>query len=197
VLQQLADDGLVRRRRRTGTTPTWSTVFAIDQLMTFGEFSLDQRAAVRGEVLETTVIRAPRLIRERLRLPDAGDVLVVESLMIWEGTVIAIAVSYVGLGSCDLAPLPGDPFDVVTFVEQHLQVRIGTSSSTMGALSADAETATLLGVSQGSPLIWCEDIMNDLDGNPLALCGFRFRSDHVAVSATAYRWSARPAEDRA
>lgn len=197
VLQQLADDGLVRRSRRTGTTTTWSTVFAIDQLMTFGEFAQDQRAAVRGQVLETAVIRAPRLIRERLRLAEGSDVLVVESLMLREATAIAVAVSYVALRQGHQAPVPGDPFDVVTFVEQHLQVKIGASSSTMGASAADAETASLLGVAAGAPLIWCEDVLNDLQGDPLALCGFRFRSDHVAVSATAYRWSPRPLEEPA
>ncbi|MDX6229026.1 MAG: GntR family transcriptional regulator [Frankiales bacterium] len=197
VLQQLADDGLVQRSRRTGTTPTRSTVFAIDQLMTFGEFSQNQRAAVQGQVLETAVISAPRLIRERLRLPEGSDVLVVESLMLWEGRAIALAVSYVGLGSGDQAPRSGEPFDGLTFVEQHLQVRVATSSSTIGAAAADAETAALLGVAEGSPLLWFEDILNDMDGNPRALCGFRFRSDQVAVTATANRWSPRPAEDPA
>ena len=190
VLQQLADEGLVSRDRRTGTAPSWSaTVFAIDRLMTLGEFAQTQSTSLTGQVLEVAVMPAPGLIGDRLRLDDDGWVVMVESLLLCDSSPIAISVSYVGLDAAERVAAMGDALDAVAFLEQSMNVCLGSGSSTVGALAADGETSTLLGIPEGFPLVWCEDILNDVHDKPRALCGYRFRADQVAFTSQARRWS--------
>ena len=66
-------------------------------------------------------------------------------------------------------------------------MRVKGSRTTIGAVAADEQTAGLLGVKAGAPLIWLEDIIEDEDGQPWALSQLRLRGDRVAFSANAYR----------
>ena len=77
--------------------------------------------------------------------------------------------------------------DVISILERQLGIRIGPSRTTVGAVTADEETADLIGVDVGAPLIWLEDVLEDQDGQPRALSQFRLRGDRVAVSAKARR----------
>ena len=49
------------------------------------------------------------------------------------------------------------------------------------------QTAELIGVEVGAPLIWLEDVIEDENGQPRALSQLRLRGDRVAFSANARR----------
>jgi len=188
VLRSLAEEGLIRRRRREGTTcPGWM-VLPIDEVMKFGELEGTSGVVLRSVALETLVIPAPAIVRDRLNLPIGALVLVVEGMLCDEDDVpLALTVSYLALdGSEGTPPLPRTA-DPVAFLEDELGVVLGPSTTTVGAMSADTATAHCLGIPEGAALLWFEDVLTDTTGQPRALSQFRLRGDRIATSATVRR----------
>jgi GntR family transcriptional regulator len=176
VLQQLAREGLVTREPKNGTRATGSVVLPIHELM-----------PIRTRILEHRSLGCPPLVRDRLRLPAGWTVLMIEGLVLEHDTPLGLSVNYLALGETQPDDLDVDEPDVITMLERQLGVRIGGSHTTIGALAADEQTAELIGVDIGAPLIWLEDVIEDSDGQPRALSQLRLRSDRVAFSAYAHR----------
>jgi len=189
ALRLLADEGLVTRRTKTGTTVTGSLTLPVNELLTVPEFGHTGRARPTGRLLEALVIPAPEMIRRRLEMPDAEWVLILEGLLLDDGAPFGSSISYVALDDREQGEREVNGPDAIAFLEDH-GVVLGASCTTVGAASSDAQTGELLGISEGSSVIWLEDILRDVDGRARALCQFRFRSDRVAFTSEIHR---RPA----
>lgn len=176
ALQQLASEGLVTRERRNGTRAMGALVFPIDRLIP-GE----------ARTLECRPLGCPPMVRDRLRLPAAWNVLMIESLKLQNDFPLGLAVNYIALEDGQSLDLSTDEPDVIVILEHQLGIRIGGSQTTVGAIAADEQSAELIGVDVGAPLIWLEDVITDEHGQPRALSQLRLRGDRVAFSANAYR----------
>jgi GntR family transcriptional regulator len=176
VLQQLAREGLVTREPKNGTRATGSLLLPIDEL-----------TPVEARTLECRSVGCPPLVRDRLRLPAGWTVLMIESLMLEDELPLGLSVNYIALGEEQTPDFDIDRGDVIHILERQLGIRIGASQTTLGAVAADEQTAELIGVEVGAPLIWLEDVIEDEDGQPRALSQLRLRGDRVAFSANAYR----------
>jgi DNA-binding GntR family transcriptional regulator len=55
------------------------------------------------------------------------------------------------------------------------------------ALASDSQTAALLEVHEGEPILFLEDLLLDVDGCPRALSQIRYRGDRTSLSARAWR----------
>ncbi|MHC9291850.1 GntR family transcriptional regulator [Mycobacterium sp. LTG2003] len=190
VLQQLAREGLVTREPKNGTRTTGSLLLRIDELKTVAQLASDRSDRVEARTLECRPLGCPPLVRDRLRLPAGWTVLMIENLMVQNGRPLGLTVGYIALGEESSPAIDMDGQDVISILERHLGIRIGGSSTTVGAVAADDQTAELLGVDVGAPLVWLEDVIEDEDGQPRALSQLRLRSDRVSFSATARRRSA-------
>jgi DNA-binding GntR family transcriptional regulator len=183
---------LVTRRQKLGTTVTGPIVLPADQLMTVSEFSSGALSGngpshTTGTVIETAMIAAPRVIRERLGLEHDASVLVIEGVLLFDDTPVALSVSYVALpsGRDEVANIQTP--DAVAFLEDHLDVCVTASATMLGAQPCDAQTAGLLLINEGDAILWCEDVLYDSAGTPRGLIHCKFRGDRVAMSATAHR----------
>ena len=176
VLQQLAREGLVTREPKNGTRATGSLLLPIDEL-----------TPVEARTLECRSVGCPPLVRDRLRLPAGWTVLMIESLMLEDELPLGLSVNYIALGEEQTPDFDIDKGDVIHILERQLGIRIGGSQTTLGAVAADEQTAELIGVEVGAPLIWLEDVIEDEGGQPRALSQLRLRGDRVAFSANAYR----------
>jgi GntR family transcriptional regulator len=176
VLQQLAREGLVTREPKNGTRATGSLLLPIDELSPFAARTLERRS-----------LGCPPIVRDRLRLPLGWTVLMVESLMLENELPLGLAVSYIALDEEQSPDFDIDEPDVILLLERQLGLRIGGSQTTVGAVAADEQTAELIGVDIGAPLVWLEDVIEDENGQPRALSHLRLRGDRVAFSASAYR----------
>jgi GntR family transcriptional regulator len=176
VLQQLAREGLVTREPKNGTRATGSLVLPIDELSPFAARTLERRS-----------LGCPPIVRDRLRLPLGWTVLMVESLVLENELPLGLAVSYIALDEEQSPDFDIDEPDVILLLERQLGLRIGGSQTTVGAVAADEQTAELIGVDTGAPLVWLEDVIEDESGQPRALSHLRLRGDRVAFSASAYR----------
>jgi GntR family transcriptional regulator len=111
----------------------------------------------------------------------------VESLVLENELPLGLAVSYIALDEEQSPDFDIDEPDVILLLERQLGLRIGGSQTTVGAVAADEQTAELIGVDIGAPLVWLEDVIEDENGQPRALSHLRLRGDRVAFSASAYR----------
>ena len=184
ALQLLAQEGLVTRGPKVGTTAMGSTILPLVELLDVG----DKAAySMTMEVLEATVISAPAILRKWLALPPGSSVLLIEGLMVRDGEKMGVSVSYVGIAADASPELVGAPSDAIRFLEDTLHVHIGAAETTVGTVAADGQTAALLGIAEGTPMLWLEDFLRDEQGNPVAVTQLRYRGDRVALSATSHR----------
>jgi GntR family transcriptional regulator len=187
VLQQLAKDGLVTRSPKRGTRPARSLMLRINQLSPVTEFGGDASIRTELKALEYRTLGGLRLVRERLQLPADWTVLMIESLLVQDEQPLGISVSYIALHPDQTRSLEVEEPDPILFLEKHLAVKITGSRSTIGAIAADEQSAALVGVELGAPMIFLEDILEDETGQRRALSQFRMRSDRIAFTACASR----------
>lgn len=177
VLQQLARDGLVTRGPKHGTQGTGSILLPFNELVPL----------LQARMLECRPISCPPMVRDRLRLPEGRTVIMLETLLLEEAYPVGLTVNYVALPEGQSSDFDLDEPDVILFIERKLGINVMGSRTTAGAMAADDQTADLLGVEMGAPLLWVDDVIEGHAGQPLALSQHRFRSDRVAFSAYASR----------
>ncbi len=188
VLQQLTRDGLVTRSPKRGTHSLRQFRLNISDIGPFNEYgNPGERIHTELRALEYHTVGSPQLVCARLDLPADWAVLMVESLLTLEGTPLGITVSYIALRPDLGREIVMDEPDAILFIEKHLGVRIAGSSTTIGATAADAQSAELLGVEPGAPMISLEDVLEDETGRPWALNQTRLRSDRVVFAAEPQR----------
>lgn len=119
------------------------------RILSFGFVAAPDR--VRGLLSERTVLEV-----RRLSLADGDPFALVT---VWCPEVLG-------------AGLSRDDVERASFLEQ-LPVRLGGATQTIGAAVAADETAQLLGVPAGSPVLVAERITRDADGHPVLV------SEHV------------------
>jgi GntR family transcriptional regulator len=192
VLRQLAREGLVTRGPKTGTRAAGSLMLSVNELSPVAQFGDggnggNGNPGVKARTLECQLLGSPPMVCERLRLPAGQTVLMVESLILQDGLPLGLAVNYIALCEEQCPGLDMNEPDVILILERQLGVRVKRGRTTIAAVSADEQTAELVGVELGAPLIWLEDIIEDECGQPRALSQLRLRGDRVAFSATAYR----------
>jgi GntR family transcriptional regulator len=178
VLQQLAREGYVTRETKNGTRAATLLLLPIDQL-----FPWETR------LLECRPLGSLPLVRDRLRLPAGWTVLMVESLMLESGLPLGIQVNYIALDEQQSPDIDPDDPDVIRILEQHLGLKIRGSDATISSVAADEQTAALVGVDVGAPMICVDDVIEDENGQPRALSQIRVRGDRVAFSAKPFRVS--------
>lgn len=187
VLQQLAKDGLVTRSPKRGTRSAGSLMLRINQVGPVTEFGGDSSIRTELKALEYRTLGCPRVVRERLKLPPDWTVLMIESLLMQDQQPLGISVSYIALHPDQSRNVKVDEPDPILFLERHFDVKITGSRATIGATAADEQSAALVGVELGAPMIFLEDILEDASGQPRALSQFRMRSDRIAFTACASR----------
>ncbi|MFE9445784.1 GntR family transcriptional regulator [Streptomyces sp. NPDC006602] len=188
VLQLLAKDGLVTRSPKRGTRSAHVTTLRINQIAPVEAFGGERAVHTQLRALDYQILGCPGLVRERLQLVGDWTVLMMESLVLRHELVLGILVSYVALSPEQSRDVVVDEPDAILFLEKHFDIRIrGTKSTTIGATAADAQSARLVGVDIGAPMLFLEDVLEDEHGQARALSQFRLRSDLIAFQTHAVR----------
>ncbi|WP_263999832.1 GntR family transcriptional regulator [Mycobacterium yunnanensis] len=172
VLQQLAREGFVTRETKNGTRATDLLLVPVEEFYPF-----------EARLLECRSLGCPPLMRDRLHLPAGWTVLMVESLLLQNDLPLGIQVNYLALGEEQSEDIHVDDSDVIQILERHLGVCIRGSDCTISAVAADEQTAALVGVELGAPMICVDDVIVDQDGQPRALSHIRVRGDRIALTA--------------
>ena len=190
ALQQLAREGIVTRGPKNGTRATGSLLLPIDELSSFDQYVTEPSSRIEARALECRLLGCPPMVRDRLRLPTGWTVVMIESLLVQDEQPLGLTVNYIALSEDQADGFQVDEPDVLLIMERQLQINIGASSTTVGAVAADEQSAELLGVQEGVPMVWLEDVIEDDSGQPRALSQLRLRADRVSFSAIAHRSTA-------
>jgi GntR family transcriptional regulator len=188
VLQQMAKDGLVTRSPKRGTQSAEQLLLKVNALSPVRELASASTIHTELRALEIQTVGCPRMVRERLALPTDFTVLMIEGLLTHCEVPMGITVSYIALTGQERDVVVDEP-DAILFLEKRLGAKITSSRTTIGATAADAQSAELIGVEPGAPMIFLEDVLEDEKGRPRAISQFRLRSDRVAFQANAFRAS--------
>lgn len=188
VLQQMAKDGLVTRSPKRGTQSAEQFLLKLNSLSPVRELASASTIHTELRALEIQTVGCPRMVRERLALPADSTVLMIEGLLTHCEVPMGLTVSYIALTGQERDVVVDEP-DAILFLEKHLGAKITSSRTTIGATAADAQSAELIGLEPGAPMIFLEDVLEDEKGRPRAISQFRLRSDRVAFQADAYRAS--------
>ena len=185
ALQLLAQEGLVTRRPKIGTTGRGSTLLPFNDVLSIGDKALAYR--MRYEQLGTTIIVAPELLRTWFSLEPGASVAVIERLVLQDASAVGLSVSYVPITAEQRAQVSNSCVDVISFLEEDLGVTIGECDTIVAAATCDPETGHLLGIAEGAAILWLEDLIHDTDGRVRAIHQLRYRGDLVGFSAVARR----------
>jgi GntR family transcriptional regulator len=67
--------------------------------------------------------------------------------------------------------------DIFPLLENELRLSLGKADISLEARSADAETAKLLAIEVGGPIMWVQRLTHDADGTPVDYEYLAFRGD--------------------
>ncbi|WP_326674323.1 MULTISPECIES: GntR family transcriptional regulator [unclassified Streptomyces] len=183
ALDLLRDEGLVTRRRGIGTLVTARKAgHGLGRLTGLAE-ELTPYGTVTNEVREARLVQhAPPAVAERLMLPDGSAAVYIERLRHLDGSPLS-------LDSTWLAPDIGGPLlgldlawrDLFALIEENSGVRLGSAEITVHAVTAEPDTAQLLGIPNGSALFAIDRLTRLADGRPVDLESLRVRGDRFAL----------------
>lgn len=194
ALGLLRDEGMIVRRRGIGTqivTPKFG--HGLERLTGLAE-TLTGHGVVTNEVRMARVVpHAPKAVTERLQLPDGCKAVYLERLRSLDGSPLS-------LDSTWLAPDIGRPLldrdlahqDVFALIEEATGLRLGTAEVTVHAVTAEPDSAQLLGIPAGAALFAIDRLTSLPSGRPVDMESLRVRGDRFTLNALLHRGPAAP-----
>ncbi len=183
VLDELAGQGLVERKRRVGTTVTFSSPIqpidghidqSVDSLVAFGQ-------GMQAGVVEIATEDASPAVAEALGIPPGLPVLRVVRSRLLDGLPLGQVLSYVPTpfaASITRAALEKNTIRQLLAQTGH---RLVTSEQMVGAVLADAAMAEVLQIEPRSALLRITRIARDAAGTAILLTHAYYRSDRFQL----------------
>jgi len=161
ALQALETDGVVRRIHGLGTfvnqiAPRVAGALDVDLGVTETVEAANQRLGV--QVLRVEEIAAPREIAERLSLPPAGRVLLIERIILANDKPAALAVDAIPQAIASRATTPYEDGSVYRFLERQCGLVLLGGVAHVSAVGSDKRKARLLDVREGDALLRLEQV---------------------------------------
>jgi GntR family transcriptional regulator len=186
ALQMLVEEGLVSRQPRHGTTVVRRIASVpLEELMP-PPTGKPGEATVRVEQLETRSVPINGVVAERLAT-DQETVVLSEQLLTIDDEPVSLRTAYLltdlppeqvaeRLGVIDETHMPS-----ASAFERFFGVPNGEVESTIEALPAERETARVLGIPVGAPVLFRESVHRDGHGQPRMLVYAHYRGDRIAL----------------
>ena len=185
ALEQLRDEGLVSSRKGAGWYVAGGTFHQPVALGTFQHAASAVAEAglrLRRRVVEFGFLELPGDIAETLDLAAGDEALRVRSVRTADLTPLDAVTEWVPAQVAGhVSRADAEEIGIWETLRRH-GTKISTVRQTIAAVAASEDTAALLGVHPGVPLLLVRRIALDADGGPLALSnhrylGHRFRLD--------------------
>jgi GntR family transcriptional regulator len=189
ALDLLRAEGLVTRTQGAGTFVTGAKVRQdLGRLEGLAESLAGHHLPVHNEVLSVRESTANPFVAAKLHLEEGSPILFVERLRSVGGEPLSLDTSSL---RPEAIPVLKDQVlahdDVFSLLESELGVSLGWAENTVEAVAADTETARLLRVKPGSPLLLVHRLTHLDDGTPFDLEAVRYRGDRFCLLSTTPR----------
>lgn len=183
ALDELAEQGLVERKRRVGTTVVFTPPVApiegsmdraLEGLLNFGR-------STQVKLLELETIPAAPPVAEALAIPVGSPVVRVVRVRGLEGRALGHFISFIpeALGvKLTRTSLRSTP--VLSLIEE-AGIQIGAATQTISATLADAALSSALEVDIGSPILRVSRTVFDVDHRPVQHLLAQFRPDRYQI----------------
>lgn len=175
ALQQLTEEGLLRRRQRLGTYPQNRTL-----RLKVDDIAGSDPAGFRLKITDHRLVPSTPLLRALLGIEDA-EMHMMENTFSHDGGPIGVRTAYFPV-SFPAVNYDG-PVEMVgigrtVFGTDELKVL----STEVGATLADSTTARLLAMSPGGAIVTRRQVFVDGDGNRLQVVFDHYRADRVSFA---------------
>lgn len=194
ALGLLRDEGLITRRRGIGTQiVTAKYGHGLDRLTGLAETLVGYGPVTNTVRAARVEPHAPKAVTERLHLPDGSDAVYLERLRSLDGRPLSVDSTWLApdigrpLLDCDLAHR-----DVFTLIEETTGSRLGSAEVTVHAVTAEPDTARLLGIPTGAALFVIDRLTRLADGRPVDSESLRVRADRFALHTLLHRGAVPP-----
>ncbi|MEJ2478018.1 MAG: GntR family transcriptional regulator [Desulfobacterales bacterium] len=178
-LSELENDGLIVRQRGRGTFvtdkphPATSSRFSGSM-----EDLINMSGHTEAKVLAFEMIDAPDQIRAKLNLEDGDRILRIEKIRSVEDEPFSYVINYLPekigarLSAADLNQKP-----LLMILEDEFGLNADGAIQTIEAVVAEPESAPLLGIRVGDPLLKVERTVFDAEDHPLEYVSVLYRAD--------------------
>lgn len=187
ALDLLRSEGLINRVQGIGTfvlsAPTPRPLLEIH-----GFASPEHRSAMRvwPHLLDADVVPTPEPVAARL-CPDASPTcLLIEYVAVLDNQSVALATNYVLFPEAEVLRATRFDTDWYTYL-LNAGLRCACTEFLIGAHAADALTAQVLGIREGSPLMYLEQVIEDQTGRRYNFAIIQSRGDSMLLSSRASR----------
>jgi GntR family transcriptional regulator len=187
ALALLRRERLIERTQGVGTYAVRSTTHAqLTEMHGAGQSGSLLEAGIRPRILDRSVIEATPTVAKRLGVESGTPCLRYEYVALIGDEPIGPATNYVLFP--EASRLLDTPFNTHGYqLLDAAGIQMGASEFVMGCVLADAATAELAGVPEGSALLLVEQLIRDADGRPWDLAFFYVRADRfVFVSRSLF-----------
>lgn len=183
ALDELAQDGLVERKRRIGTTVIFTPPVApiegrmdraLESLLNFGR-------STQVKLLELETIPAPAPIAEALAVATGAPVVRVVRVRGLEGRPLGHFISFIPAErgvTLTRSALRATP--MLSLIEQ-AGIQVGAATQTISATLADVTLSSALEVDIGSPILRVSRTVFDTDHRPVQHILAQFRPDRYQI----------------
>ena len=189
-LTDLIDEGLLYRRHGVGTFVTHHHLDRDhSRLTSFFETSEMEGIQVSERLLKQETIAAKFQVAKALNLMEGELVIFFKTLRYIENDPVTIHEAYIPHNLCShllQADLLLESKDLWGFYER-CGYRVKQGVQKLEARQADEETATLLRVEEGSPILYKERTLFSEDGTPIEFLYCYNRGDMYSLTVTLFR----------
>jgi GntR family transcriptional regulator len=182
ALHDLRGAGLVTRERGRGTfaaKPKISEAL-VQRLTGMFEDMTAKGHRINSRVLRQEVVAADELVANRLGIEPGARVIQIDRLRLVDGEPLTLVSAFLPLDLCAAVldqDLAGGSLYAV--LKEKCGLSMAHSHRTLEAVAADRESAELLGVAVGAPLMKLESLSSLADGRPVEHYQALHRSDRA------------------
>jgi GntR family transcriptional regulator len=186
ALDLLRTEGLVTRVQGAGTFVTGAKLRQhLDRLEGLAESLAGYHLPVDNRVLSVRESVATLFVAGKLAVAEGSPIAFVERLRSVGGLPLSLDTSSLRPEAIPVL-LDADlhSADLFSLIERGLGVRLGWAEVTTEAVAADAETAKLLAIRPGAPLLLMHRLTFLEDGTPFDFEAVRYRGDRCCLTTT-------------
>lgn len=190
AIAELTADGLLTQTHGRGTfvTPHVVEQPLADRLVTFSEDLISKGVPFDTEVIEQSVVGARRRVATLLQLQPGASVFYLRRRRLVEGEPLILLNNYVVYAAC-----PGvETVDFTTVrlfqaLEERYGLRLARGVRTFQAQAAERDTAQLLDMAPGDPVMHVEQLAFLEDGQVIECSDLWLRGDRFRLTAAVSR----------